>query len=248
MQTMQGSTLQSLVAVQNFLDAHPDVLATAAVAGTRQKLDDLVVQLTNHAAVQQGSQYMVQGATQTHRALRTALLRDHMAHIARIAKMDLPATPAVQPLKMPKGNLSVRRLAAVADGMAKAAAPFSDVFTGAGLPADFITQLTAASDAVVKSVGDRMQTKGARGGATQGLKTMLARGRRVVHTLDALVQTALHDDPVTLASWNIVKRVQRTGRSTAQAPATTPTPTPAIAPAPAPVTALNPGPAAPTAE
>jgi len=55
---------------------------------------------------------------------------------------------------------------------------------------------------------------------------LLARGRRVVHTLDALVQTALQDDPVTLASWNIVQRVQRTGRSTAQAPATTPTPTP----------------------
>jgi hypothetical protein len=242
-QTLQGSTLQSLVAVQNFLDAHQDTLGSAQISGSRKKLDDLVAQLTNHAAVQQGSTFAVLGATQTHRSLRAALVRDHMRPIARIAKAELPSTPAVEPLKMPRGQLSVRRLAAVAQGMAQAAAPFTDVFTGAGMPADFIAQLTAASDAVVASVGARMQTKGTLGGATQGLKTMLSRGRRIVHVLDAFVTTALQDDPVTLASWNIVKRVQLTARPGTVAPATpASTPTPASSPASSAASSQEPAP------
>jgi len=245
LQTQQGSTLQSLVAVQNFLDAHQDTLGSVAISGSRKKLDDIVTQLTNHAAVQQGSTLAAQGETQTHRALRTVLLRDHMSHIARIARAELPSTPAVEPLKMPKGTLSVRRLAAAAQGMAQAAAPFSDVFTGAGLPADFIAQLTAASDAVVASVSTRMQTKGTRGGATQGLKTLLSRGRRIVHVLDGFVQTALQNDPAMLASWNIVKRVQRTNRPSSATSVAGPAPVPTSATHLASVPASSPAPAAP---
>jgi hypothetical protein len=239
MQTMQGSTLQSLVAVQTFLDANADSLGTVVTSGARKKLDDLVLQLSGHAAVQTGSAFAAQGATQKHKLLRQALLRDHMAPIARIAAAELPATPEVEPLKMPRGDPSVARLSAIVAGMAKAAAPFTDVFVGAGLPADFIAQLTAASDAVVKSVRDRLQTKGVRRGATNGLKTMLSDGRKIVHVLDAFVKTALKDDPTRLANWNVVKRVQRVGRSGA-----TPTPSPTPAPTPAPTAAAVPTPSA----
>jgi hypothetical protein len=88
-----------------------------------------------------------------------------------------------------------------------------------------------------------MQTKGTLGGATQGLKTMLSRGRRIVHVLDAFVTTALQDDPVTLASWNIVKRVQLTARPGTVAPATpASTPTPASSPASSAASSQEPAP------
>lgn len=64
MQTMQGSTLQSLVAVQTFLDANADSLGTVVTSGARKKLDDLVLQLSGDAAVQTGSAFAAQGATQ----------------------------------------------------------------------------------------------------------------------------------------------------------------------------------------
>jgi hypothetical protein len=232
MQTTQGSVLESLHSVQTFLTENADKLGDVVKTGARQKLDDAIAELTTHAEEQQGSHLAAQGNTQEKRSFELVLRRDHMAPIARIARAELPPTPAVEPLKMPKGRPTVARLAALADGMANAATPFADTFISAGLPADFIAQLRAASTAMVASVAERNQNRGKRGGATTGLKQKLGRARRIVHVLDAFIQTALKDDQVLLSSWNIVKRVRRnTNRpTTPTTPPVTPTVTPAVTP------------------
>lgn len=247
MRTVQGSMLQSLRTVDAFLEEHADKLAGVVSSGSRQKLNDAIAELQSHAAEQTGSGLASQGATRKQLALRKALLRDHMAPIARIAKADLPQTPEIEPLRMPKGRPSIEKLAAAAYGMANAAAPFIGVFTTAGLPADFIAQLGNAADALVLSLSERSQSRGRQSGATKGLKSMLSAGRRIVHVLDAFVKSALKDDPALLANWNSVKRVQlvavRPATPTPPAPpappapsdpAPIPTPTPAPVPAPAP--------------
>jgi len=239
MQTTQGSVLESLQAVQTFLTDNADRLAGVVKTGARQKLDEAIAELTTHAEEQQGSHLAAQGNTQEKRNLQLVLRRDHMAPIARIARAELPPTPAVEPLKMPKGRPTVARLAALADGMANAAAPFADTFISAGLPPDFIAQLRAATTAMVAAVAERNQNRGKRGGATTGLKQKLGRARRIVHVLDAFIQTALKDDQVLLSSWNIVKRVRRnTNRPATPAapPATPPTVPPSTPPADAPTT------------
>jgi len=170
MQTTQGSVLESLQAVQTFLTDNADRLAGVVKTGARQKLDEAIAELTTHAEEQQGSHLAAQGNTQEKRNLQLVLRRDHMAPIARIARAELPPTPAVEPLKMPKGRPTVARLAALADGMANAAAPFADTFISAGLPPDFIAQLRAATTAMVAAVAERNQNRGKRGGATTGLK------------------------------------------------------------------------------
>ena len=169
MQTTQGSVLESLQAVQTFLTDNADRLAGVVKTGARQKLDEAIAELTTHAEEQQGSHLAAQGNTQEKRNLQLVLRRDHMAPIARIARAELPPTPAVEPLKMPKGRPTVARLAALADGMANAAAPFADTFISAGLPTDFIAQLRAATTALA-AVAERNQNRGKRGGATTGLK------------------------------------------------------------------------------
>jgi hypothetical protein len=237
MQTLQGSVMESLRAVQTFLNDNADKLAEIAKTGARQKLDDAIAELATHASDQTGSNLAAQGNTQKKRILQRALLRDHMAPIARIARADLPPTPEVEPLKMPKGRPTAERLAALADGMAKAASRFTDVFVSAGLPSDFIAQLNAATTAFVSAVNERTQNRGKRGGATKGLKQKLGAARKVVHVLDAFVQTALKDDSALLANWNMVKRVRRiANRPTSTAPATPPIPptppTPPIHPVP----------------
>jgi hypothetical protein len=70
--------------------------------------------------------------------LREALLRNHMAPISRIARADLPVTAELEPFKMPQGKPTIERLSAAANGMAKAARPFSPVFVSAGLPLETI--------------------------------------------------------------------------------------------------------------
>ena len=207
MQTKQGHTLQSLRNVQTFLDDNAAALEAVVRTGARRRLDDAITQLATHASDQSASHLASKGSTRQQSALRTVLRRDHMSAIARIAKADLLNTPAIGPLRMPRGRPSMQRLAAAAYGMAKAAAPFEPVFVAAGLPAEFVAQLNAAADSMIAAVGNRAQSCGKRRGATKGLSTGLTEGRKVVHILDAFVKTTLANDLPLLANWEQVKRV-----------------------------------------
>lgn len=209
MQSRQGNRLQSLRAVEEFLSANAAVLDEVVNTGTRKQLAAMLAALDIIVTEQAGSSVIAQGGTRRYRALRQALVRDHMAPIARIARAELPATPGMDALRMPKHNWSAERLAAAAHGMAQAAAPFAADFVTAGLRGDFIARLTAAADAMVQSLSDRAQTRGRLTGATKGLATSLASARKLVDVIDALVRSALLDDPALLASWKHVKRVRR---------------------------------------
>jgi hypothetical protein len=214
MQTAQGTMLESLRSVETFLAAHTDMLGDVVKTGARQKLTEAIAALDLHASDQTGGALASQGATQKKASLRQALLRDHMAKIARIAAADLPNVPELEPLRMPRGKPTVEKLAAAASGMAKTAAPYAEVFISAGLPQDFIAQLTAATDAMTGAISERTSSRGRRSGATVGLKERLSAGRKIVHVLDAFVKSALKDDPSLLRNWNLVKRVPRpTGRA-----------------------------------
>ena len=229
MQTRQGSMLQSLRNVETFLDQHADVLGTVVQSGARQKLADAIAALSTHVSGQTGSNLASRGATQKHYALRQVLVRRYMAPVARIAAAD---TPELMPLRMPSRNLPAEKLAAAAYGMAKAAVPFTAVFTAAGLPADFVEQLIVAADAMTGALDDRAQERNTQRGATAGLKAKLAAGRKIVHVLDAFVTDAIAGDEALLAAWNGAKRV-RTIPPTPVAPAT---PSPSIPSTPAPIT------------
>src|SRR4051812_46612506 len=107
MQNRQGNLLQSLQAVQAFFDANAARLDGVVKTGARKQLDAAVASLSGHVVNQTGSHLAAKGATQKHKALRTVLLRDHMAPIARIAAADLPPLPAISPLRMPRGRPSI---------------------------------------------------------------------------------------------------------------------------------------------
>jgi hypothetical protein len=230
-QTTQGSILESLLSVQAFLNDNAETLGNIVKTGARQKLDEAIAQLSAHASDQTGHNLAAQGATRNTRVLRLTLLREHMAPIARIARADLPPTPQIEPLKMPKGKPTIAQLAKLADGMAQAAVPFTDAFVAAGLPPDFVTRLNSATESMLGSVIDRTKSLGSRSGATTGLKVRLSAARKIVHVLDAFVKPVLKDDPALLANWNLIKRVRRNGSRSA---AVTP---PVVAAAPAPAVA-----------
>jgi hypothetical protein len=236
-QTVQANRLQSLRKVEAFLEENADRLAGVIKTGTRQRLAEAVTALAAHASDQSGLAIASQQATLKQQALREVLLNDHMAHIARIAKADLPNTPELAPLRMPRTKLSAEKLAVAAYAMATAAAPYADVFTSAGLPTDFVAQLISAADAIRASVDERSLSDNLRNGATEGLKSKLAAGRKMVHVLDAFVRTAVKRDPTVLASWKAVAHVRKAAVRPAPTVVPAPTPTPGPITIPAPTTA-----------
>ena len=246
MQITQGNNLQSLRGVQAFLDAHSDTLASVANSGARKKLDLQVEALSAHVLAQSGSDLAAQGATQKQYALRQTLIRNHMAPIARIAAADLPETPELVPLRMPKGNVSTEKLYAAAKGMADTAEKHAAVFTDAGLAADFLVKLRTAADAILVPVDARMQSRSTRQAATNGLTTAARSARKTVRVLDALVRVALEGNPSLLAGWDAVRRpAAKPGVATGSV---TPVPEPTPAAPITPGTAATPAaPAAPAA-
>jgi hypothetical protein len=128
---------------------------------------------------------------------------------------------------MPRQAWKMERLAAAAHGMAQAAESSAAHFVAAGLPTDFIARLEGAADAMVRSVSDRKQTRGRLTGATKGLATTLSSALKLVSVIDALVTSALVDDPALLANWKVVKRVRR---MPTHAPAETTPPAPVVLP------------------
>ena len=209
MHTTQGNLLQSLRAVKEFLDDNAQQLGDVVTTGTRTKLDQIIAALEKHVAEQAGSVLAASRASRKRAELTTALLRDHMAPIARIAQADLPHVAGNNVLRLPRTNVSTERLAAAAEGMALEAAPYAEHFVQAGLPADFIARLTAAADALVQSVSERVTSRGRRSGATKGVKATLQSARKLVHVIDAFVTSTLANDPALLANWKRVKRVRR---------------------------------------
>jgi hypothetical protein len=221
MKLNQASVLQSLRAAQSFLDTNGARLGELG-KGVRKRLDDAVEKLTSHAATQSGSFLQAKGSTKEQRALREALRRDHMAPIARIARLELAGVPNIEALRMPRGRVIGERLAAAARGMGNMAAQFAPTFVAAGLPADFVEQLEAATVAMLGTLTQRTDSRRFRVGATAGLRTKLSEGRKIVDALDAFVQRALKDDLVLLAEWNSIRRVQGVPISRADAPAGNP--------------------------
>jgi hypothetical protein len=221
-QTTQGTMLATLEAIQDFIDKYKDLLGDLATNGSRRQLDDVINQLTAFAATQDKSVVTGKAGTKQAKALRTALERDHMLKISRIAAVDLPVKPELSALHMPKGKPTVAKLVAAARSMATTAQLYAATFVAAGMHADFIAQLNAAADAVADFESARKQNHAERGTATTGLKYLLAAGNRVVGAIDAFMKSALKDNPPLLEGWAQVKK----SRKPAAKPSTPPAPVP----------------------
>ena len=93
MQNRQSRALESLHNARAFLDANAEALPTVASSGMRQKLERTIDELTTHADAQGHHELVALGTTQQARNRRTSLLRNHMAPIAGVAKVELRGIP-----------------------------------------------------------------------------------------------------------------------------------------------------------
>ena len=240
MQNSQRAILGTLEGAQEFLDQNAEGLGGVAANGTRKKLGRIVSALTSHHTTQTQSVVSAQQLTLSTSAARRALLQDHLASIAAVAKAELPNVPELAlARRTPKGSAPVGTLLTRAESVAKAVAPFADTFVAAGMPADFLAQLQGATDAVAHVASSRKASLDKASGATVGIAKQLAAGRRQINILDKQVRTALRGaDPALLKEWKERTRLPKKTAQAAAPPATSasaaPAATSATTPTPAP--------------
>jgi hypothetical protein len=246
MRSDQVLVLDTARHVQAFLDDNAALIGPS-IASSRRNLDDVVAQLTALGVAQSSGTIASRGATARQKSLRTSLRANHMKPIADVAKQMLKDVPEFHSLTMPPKQVGATQLVHAATAMADAAQLHEGVFTGVGLPDDFIAQLHAAADAVTASLDSRQQQIGVRTGATAGIEAQESRARSLFKIINALVVPKLGSNAGLLAQWKSTKAIsQKTtsaivpastvAQNTPAAPATTPPATPAT-PAPPSTTA-----------
>ena len=216
----QKQQYESYLRVQDFLGQSAPPQPPANYAVQKATLDDVIAKLGSHSGDQSGGQKESRADAQRQRVSRRSLREDHLAPIAKIARALLKDAPGIErALKMPNPQIATLRLVGEATGMRTSVTPYAQVFIDNGRPADFLAQLDAAIEGLRGTVMGKARNVGRHVGAKAGMGQELARGRRAVDLLDAMVTSAFKGDADLLAKWRVAKRVQATpgGSSAPQA-------------------------------
>jgi hypothetical protein len=212
LQTQQGITLETLRAIQCFLDKYAGRLADVVRSGSRRQLDQAVTDLADLATSQATNATAASGVEKS-RQIRTNLIEKHMLPIARIAAVDLPRTPELAKLLIPRGSPTAEKLVQAAHAMRKTATPFAQTFIEAGMPPAFLDELEDAANALAAFSAQRKGSVGVGKAATRGIKDTISRGSRVITAIDGLVRKVLDpndpNDQRIRTEWASVKKVRR---------------------------------------
>jgi hypothetical protein len=205
----QARTLNALYAVDVFLEFFAARIPNTAANPARQRFARALAELIWHVDTQEAAPLMSRGLTRGKRVKVTALKRDHMRHIVRIARLEAADIPELAALKMPRGEVGIHKLLNSATAMAVIAGEHRDVFIAGGCKPSFVDDLHAAIDDITQTLTSRTQRNGDRAAATIGLKVLLTRCTKLVAILDGFIQTEARDDVALLASWASMKRARR---------------------------------------
>jgi hypothetical protein len=213
--------------VQQFLDEFAVRLFAERAAAARKEFDGLVQEMGLCESVQATSTLNAKSQTAIQAVLRRDLVKHHMRPVATIAAAHLRDVPGFKALQLPRKGVKVAVLVQDATAMAEAARAYQEVFVGNGRPENFADALVAAAAAVRASIDARPRCITSRAGARNGLKATTTRAHLVLRFLDAHVQSALVDDPKTLAGWKSAKRIGKGKVVPIEAPLLAPTTLPA---------------------
>lgn len=212
MNPRQARALLSLYAVEVFLETNSARLPRTCATGTWLSFKRALAELELHVQVQSGARLMAMGLTSAKDAKREALLRDHLASIVRIAKLESASNPDLSSIKMPRGEPGTQKLAAFAAGMAAVAADHREIFVAAGMKPTFVDEFDAAIDDLLATITERSERRGAHSGATQGVAASLKACQRYKAVLASFIESELRDDESLLTNWRSVQRIGRSSR------------------------------------
>jgi hypothetical protein len=209
MKQKEAYVRDTLVNVQQFLDANAAALGPVNASGARKALDDALAAFDDYAVAQGERRIRSAGETNKQRSLRRSMRIRYLRPIAKVASASLANVPEVATLRLPSDRLVGPGLLDAANAMANAAEPHAAVFVAAGLRRDFLDGLRAMMQAMQTSLGGRTEHVIKRRGATIALGRGAASGRIALRLLDAVMEQQLPDDTQLLAEWKAVKRIRK---------------------------------------
>src|SRR5579871_4782392 len=163
MNAKQQKVVQRFAQVQSFLDANTAVIEPDSVAPQRAVLAGVIAQIGIYAQQQQARGVETVQA-HTVASLRDSLRDSFMRPIATIALAKLPITPNLRSaFTLPPTKTNALTLITMAQTMAQAVEPYSQVFIQNGLKSTFLADLQDAigrlHTAVTASDNSRVTSK-----------------------------------------------------------------------------------------
>ena len=206
MRTRQGQKVVKLLALRQFIHENAARFPRTCACPALREFDELLLQLRSCYEGQEQHRIGAMSATQTHIALRQALIMDHIKPVVAVARLRSARIPGLTPFKMPRGNPSPSQLAAFAHGLAQSARSYMDVFVTAGLEPDFDVRLNHAADAMLATrVARTTELLGGVRSAT-GIDHSLRMARDIVELLTVFVRKDAAGDVALLGQWRMFAR------------------------------------------
>ena len=206
MQRKEQGVIQALDRVERFIDTNREVLVHVRSSGAYQNFSASRERVLEHMKAQNEHGRGARASVAAKALLRARLVEEHMRPIAVVARAHLPNAPELSAMAAPKAKEAYVRVVASGYGMARAAQLHEPVFLATGLPADFIQQLVAATDALQASLAARGERTGHRVRATAGLAAEGREARKHLRVLDTLVRAAGRGNEALLAEWRNIRR------------------------------------------
>jgi hypothetical protein len=202
----QGSTGTTLHGIMSFLNDNPE-FASLKESTARKNIEAAAATIDALGAEQKNSAVTGKTETAAQRDLRLALRKYHMEAIVNAAEMANLSGDDLSALQMPTSRLSVPQLIKAAHGMSKAATTYAPALIAAGLSADFVAQLDAATAALEAAHGGQTAQVNRRVTATAGLKAAARQAAKAIKVLDPQVKKLAGKNQALLAGWRSAKRV-----------------------------------------
>jgi hypothetical protein len=211
MQSREKQAIESYERVQDFLAENP-VPPPGAYGEPKAMLDEVLARLKEHGGDQLIGARFARAEKDNEETLSHVLRTQHLRPISLIARAQLAGSPGIDKVvRLPRPNLTTTALLTQAQAFRAAAVLYETVFVNSGRPADFIAQLDAAINAVRRAFRSKATNVGKKAGAKLGLKDEIARGRRAVEMLDAIVTTGFAGNGQVLARWRSARRIRAVG-------------------------------------
>lgn len=142
--------------------------------------------------------------------LRVKLRKDHLLPISEDAGLLLEGLPGVDDFfHVPHKRAKDEELFKAADRILGHAKEYENVFVEGKFAKDFIQKAHAAADALKAKLDDGDTVVNRRSHATHSLKPAIAKGRKIMRSIDKTVASELLDDSAARARWSRAMRVPR---------------------------------------
>jgi hypothetical protein len=200
---MRRHTTQGIQVLRRASEFLVDNTATGRLGPIDKQVKELSACLGNlirHGGTQDDATRASREATRRAREAATALRREAMHPIARLAVLLFPRGSSER---------SYDSLIAAAAGFAGRAAEHKAKFIEAGLSEDFVERLQATAGELRKALDEKAKNYGRRIAATEGAEVEYARGRKIVRYLDTMVTPIWEVTPARLKEWKGLSRFAR---------------------------------------